>query len=129
MTTSNPTHLYKTTLCTYICSIIQIQSISLQNIINYSTVQIVRRILICSSVRSACTRKIVLKHEFNELNEPNECILYKMFCFFGKHLKTVEFSCTIYFPEALLAYFALLALKVSKTFLKSLACLLYLALL
>ena len=40
-------------------------------------------------------------------------MLYKMFCFFGKHLKTVKLSFTRYFPEALFAYFAL---KVSKTF-------------
>ena len=42
---------------------------------------------------------------------------YKMFFFFGKHLKTVKLSFTRYFPEALLAYF-----KVSKTF--SISCLL-----
>ena len=38
-------------------------------------------------------------------------MLYKMFYFFGKHLKTVKLSFTGYFPEALLTYF-----KVSKTF-------------
>ena len=31
------THFHRTTLCTYICSIIQIQSISLQKIINNNT--------------------------------------------------------------------------------------------
>ena len=92
-------------------SITQIQSIFLQNIINYSTCTNVKRILICSSVRSACTWKIVLKTQNNELNEFSECMLYKMFCFFGKHLKTVKLSFTEYFPEALLAYF-----NVSKTF-------------
>ena len=61
-------------------------------------------------------------------------VLFKMFYFFGKHLKTVNLSFTRYFLEALLSYFALkvsqtfhnflLALKVSKTFLKYLACLL-----
>ena len=61
MATSNPTHFHKTILCTYIYSIIHIQSISLQNIINYSTCTNVRRILICSSVQSACTWKIVFK--------------------------------------------------------------------
>ena len=96
-------HFHKTTLCTYICSIIQIQSISLQNILNYSTCTNVRRILIGSSVRSACTWKIVLKHKNNELNELSECMLYKMFCFFGKHLKTIKLSFTRYFPEAWLA--------------------------
>ena len=105
---SGSIHFHKTTLCTYICSIIQIQSISLQNIINNSTVTNVRRVLICSSVRSACTWKIVFKTQNNELNELSECTLYKMFCFFGKYLKTVKLSFTIYFLEAFLAYFALL---------------------
>ena len=71
----------------------------------------VKRILICSNVRSACTWKIVFKTQNNELNELSECMLYKMFCFFGKHLKTVKLSFTGYFPEAVLAYF-----KVSETF-------------
>ena len=113
-----------------------IQSISLQNILNYNTCTNVRRILIRSSVQSTCTRKIVFKTQNNELNELSECMLNKMFCFFGKHLKTVKLSFTEYFPEALLAYLKVsktfctcLLLKVSKTFLKSLACLLYLALL
>ena len=87
-------YIFTTTLCTYICSIIQIQSISLHNIINNSTYTNVRRILICSSVRSACTWKIVFKTQNNELNELSECMLYKMFCFFGKHLKTVKLSFT-----------------------------------
>ena len=74
-------YISTTTLCTYICSIIQIQSISLQNIINNSTDTKVRRILICSSVRSACTWKIVFKTQNNELNELSECMFYKMFAF------------------------------------------------
>ena len=60
-----------------------------------------------------------LKQENNELNELSECMRYKMFFFFGKHLKTV----TEYFPEALLSYFKVsknfctcLLLKVYKTF-------------
>ena len=64
------------------------------------------------------------KKKKKKLNELSECMLYKMFCFFGKYLKFVKLSYTEYFPEALLAYF-----KVYKTFLKSLACLFYLALL
>ena len=152
MATSNPTHSHKTTLCPYICSIIQIQSVSLQNIITNSTCTNVRRILICSSVRRACTWKIVFKTQNNELNELSECMLYKIFLFSRKHLKTVKLSFKKYFPEALLAYFkvsktlctclllkvyktfntcllALLcfSLKVYKTFLNSLACLFYLA--
>ena len=111
MANNNPTHSHKTILCTYICSNIQIQSVSLQNIINNSTCTNVRRILICSNVRSSCTWKIVFKIQNNELNELSECMLYKMFFFPRKHLKTIKFSFTRYFPEALLAYF-----KVSKTF-------------
>ena len=72
---SGSTHFHKTTLCTYIYSIIQIQSISLQNILNNSTDTKVRRILICSSVRSTCTWKIVFKTQNNELNELSECML------------------------------------------------------
>ena len=93
--------------------IIQIQSISLQKLINNNTDTTIRRILICSSVWRACTWKIVFNTENNEINELSECILYKIFCFFGKHLKTVKLSFTRYFPKALLAY---VALKVSKTF-------------
>ena len=77
----------------------------LTNILNNSTVANVRRILICSNVHSACTWKIVFKTQNNELNELSECMLYKFFCFFGKYLKTVKLYFTIYFPEALLAYF------------------------
>ena len=99
MATGNPTHSHKTTLCTYICSIIQIQSVSLQNIINNKTATNVRRILICSSVRCDCIWKIVFKIQNNELNELNECMLYKMFCFSGKHLKTVKLSFTIFFQK------------------------------
>ena len=140
MATSNPTHSHKTTLCTYICSIIQIQSVSLQNIINNNTCTIVRRILICFSVRSACTWKIVFKTQNNEVNELSECMLYKMFLFSGKHLKTVKLSFTIIFqkPCLLLKVYktfntfllALLcfSLKVYKTFLNSLACFTLLAL-
>ena len=80
-------------------------------IIINSTYTNIKRILICSSVRSACTWKIVFKTQNNELNELNECMLYKMFCFFGKYLKTIKLSFTIYFLEALLAYFALLFFK------------------
>ena len=110
-------YIFTTTLCTYIYSIIQIQSISLQNIINYSTDTNVRRYLICSNIWSACTWKIVFKTQNNELNELSECMLHIMFCFFGKYLKTVKLSFTIYFPEALLAYFAL---KVYKNFINPL---------
>ena len=119
MATSNPIYSHKTTLCTYICSNKQIQSIFLQNVINYSTCTNVRRILLCSSVQSACTWKIVFKIENNELNELSECMLYKMFFFSGKHLKTVKLSLQL-FSRSLAC---LLCLKVSKTFLKSLACL------
>ena len=125
---------------------------SLHNIINNITCTNVKGILICSSVRRACTWKIVFKIQNNELNEFSECMLYKMFFFSRKHLKTVKLFFIEYFPEALLAYFkvsktlctclllkvyktfntcllALLcfSLKVCKTFLNSLACLLYLA--
>ena len=123
MATSNPTHSHKTTLCIYICSIIQTQSVSLQNIITNSTCTNVRRILIGSRVRHACTWKIVFKAQNNELNELSECMLYKMIFFSRKHLKTVNLSFTEYFPEALLAYFKVsktlctcLLLKVYKTF-------------
>ena len=80
--------------------------------------------------------KLFLKQENNELNDLSDCMLYKMFYFFRKHLKTVKLFFTGYFPEALLACFKVsktlctcLLLKVYKTFHKSLACLLYLALL
>ena len=123
MATSNPTHSHKTILCTYICSNIQIQSDSLQNIITNSTCTNVRRILICSSVLRTYTWRIVFKIENNELNELSECMLYKMFFFFRKHLKTVKLSFTEYFPEVLLVYFKVsktlctcLLLKVYKTF-------------
>ena len=152
MATSNPTHSQKTILCTYICSNIQIQSIFLHNILTNSTCTMSGQTLLCSSVLRTCTWKIVFKIENNKLNELSECMLYKMFFFSRKHLKTVKLSSTEYFPEALLAYFkvsktlctclllkvyktfntcllALLffSLKVCKTFLNSLACLLYLA--
>ena len=78
--------------------------------------------------------EIVFKIQNNELNELSECTLYKMFFFSRKHHKTVKLSFIEYFPEVLLAYFKVsktlctcLLLKVYKTFLNSLACLLYLA--
>ena len=92
--------------------IIQIQSIFLQNIINYSTCTNVKRILICSSVRSACTWKIVFKTQNNELNELNECMLYKIFFFSGKHLKTVKLSFTIIFKKPCLLTLKFLKLSV-----------------
>ena len=52
-----------------------------QNIINNGTCTNVRRILICSSIRYACTWKIVFKIQNNELNELSECMFYKMFHF------------------------------------------------
>ena len=115
------------------------------------------QILLCSSLLRTCTWKIVFKIENNELNELSECILYKIFFFFGKHLKTVKLSFTIIFQKPclltlkfpklyVLACFctclllkvyktfniwllALLcfSLKAYKTFLNSFACLLYLA--
>ena len=44
-----------------------------------------------------------LKQENNELNKLSECMLYTMFVFFGKYLKTVKLSFTRHFPETLLA--------------------------
>ena len=87
---------------------------SLHNIINYSTCTISGQVLLCSSVSHACTWKIVFKIQNNELNELSECMLYKMFCFFFKHLKTVK----LYFLQDIFQKpcFALLALKVTKTF-------------
>ena len=92
------------------------QSVSLQNIINNSTAQIVRRILICSSVWYACTWKIVFKTQNNELNELSECMFYKMFCFSGKHLKTVKLSFTIIFQKPLLLTLKFLKLYVLACF-------------
>ena len=89
---------------------------SLHNIINYSTCTNVRRILICSNVRRACTWKLVFKIQNNELNELSECMFYKMFFFSGKHLKTVKLTFTIIFQKS-----CLLTLKVSKAFLYLLA--------
>ena len=57
------------------------------------------QILLCSSVLRTCTWKIVFKTQNNELNELNECMLYKMFCFSGKHLKTVKLSFMIIFQK------------------------------
>ena len=116
MATSNPTHSPKITLCTYICAIIQIQSVSLQNIINNSTCTNVRRILICSSVRYVCTWKIVFKIQNNELNELSECMFYKMFCFSGKHLKTKKLSFTIIFQKPCLLTLKFLKLSVLACF-------------
>ena len=89
-----------------------IQSISLQNILNYNTCTNVRRILLCSSVRSACTWKIVFKTQNNELNELSECMLYKMFCFSGKYLKTVKLSFTNIFQKPCLLTLTFLKLSV-----------------
>ena len=55
------------------------------------------------------------KTQNNELNELSECVLYKMFLFFGKHLKTVKLSFTIIFQKP-----CLLTLKFLK--LSALAC-------
>ena len=110
MTTSNPTHYHKTTLCTYICSIIQIQSVSLQNIINNRTDTKVRRILICSSVRSACTWKIVFKTENNELNELSECMLLENVLLFRKTSKNCKTSFYMIFSRNI-SFFALLYFK------------------
>ena len=62
-------------------------------------------------------------------------MLYKMFFFSRKHLKTEKLSFTEYFPEALLAYFKVsktlctcLLLKVYKTFNICLLALLYFSL-
>ena len=115
MATSNLTHFHKIHYVhTYIPNT-QFQSVPLHNIINNNTCTNVRRILICSSVRSACTWKIVFKTQNNELNELSECMLYKMFLFSGKHLKTVKLSFTIIFQKP-----CLLALKILK--LSILAC-------
>ena len=116
MAISNPTHSHKTILCTYICSNIQIQSIFLHNILTNSTCTNVKRILICSSVRSSCTWKIVFKTQNNELNELSECMFYKMFFFSAKHLKIVKLTFKIIFQKP-----CLLTLKVSKAFLYLLA--------
>ena len=123
MATSNPTHSHKTILCTYICSNIQIQSILLHNILTNSTCILSGQTLLCSNVLRTYTWKTVFKIENNELNELSECMLYKMFIFSRKHLKTVKLSFTEYFPKALLAYFKVsktlctcLLLKVYKTF-------------
>ena len=112
MATSNPPQFLKTTLCTYICSILQLQSISLQLFLITVLAQNIRKILICSSVRSACTWKIVFKTQNNELNEPSECMLYKIFCFSGKHLKTVKLSFTIIFQKPCLLTLKFLKLYV-----------------
>ena len=86
----------------------------LHNILNNSTCTISGENLLCSSVLRTCTWKIVFKIQNNELNELSECMIYKMFYFFGKHLKNIKLSFTHIFQKL---YFALLALKVSKTFL------------
>ena len=78
------------------------------------------QVLLCSSISHACTWKIVFKIQNNELNELSECMLYKIFCFFFKHLKTVKLSLQDIFQKPC---FALLALKVTKTFFFLLACL------
>ena len=117
MATSIPTHSHKTILCTYICSIYNFKVFSLHNIINYSTCTMSGQILLCSSVPHACTWKIVFKIQNNELNELSECMLYKMFCFF---LKTSQNYKTLFY-KIFSRSLALLALKVTKTFLYLLA--------
>ena len=104
-----PTHSHKTTLCTYICFNIQIQSIFLHNILTNSTCTMSGQTLLCSSVLRTCTWKIVFKIQNNELNELSECMFYKMFLFSGKHLKTVKLSFKIIFQS--FACFALLFFK------------------
>ena len=116
METNNPTHSHKTTLCTYICSIIQIQSVSLQNIINNSTCTNVRRILICSSVRCACTGKLVFKTQNNELNELSECMLYKMFPFSENISKLYNSLLQDIFQKPCFLTLLCFTLKVFKTF-------------
>ena len=81
---------------------------SLHNIRNSSTCTMSRQILLCSSVLCTCTWKIVFKIEDNELNELSECMLYKMFCYSGKHLKNVKLYFTNIFQKL---YFDLLAFK------------------
>ena len=69
----------------------------------------------CSSVLRTCTWKIVFKMETNELNELSECMLLEKVLFFRKTSQKCKTLFYKYFPEALLA------LKVSKTFLCLLA--------
>ena len=52
-------------------------------------------------------------------------MLYKMFYFFEKHLKTVNSLLQDIFQKPCLLTLLFFALKVSKTFFQSLACLLY----
>ena len=120
MATSIPTHSHKTILCTYICSIYKFKVFSLHNIINYSTCTMSEQILLCCSLPHACTWNIVFKIQNNELNELSECMLYKMFCFF--FLKTSQNYKTLFLQDIFQKpCFALLALKVTKTFLYLLA--------
>ena len=119
MTTSIPTHSHKTILCTYICSIYKFKVFSLHNISNYSTCTMSGQILLCSSVPHACTWKIVFKIQNNELNELSECMLYKMFYFFSENISKLYNSLLQDIFQN--PCFALLALKVTKTFLYLLA--------
>ena len=118
MATSNPTHSYKTILCTYICSNIQVQSIFLHNILTNSTCTMSGQTLFCSSVLHTYTWKIVFKIENNELNELSEYMFYKNFFLMKTSYMNVKPSFTIILQKF---YFALLALKVTKTFLYLLA--------
>ena len=51
-----------------------------------------------------------------ELNELSECMFYKMFCFSGKHLKTVKLSFTIIFQKPCLLTLKFLKLYVLACF-------------
>ena len=77
------------------------------------------QILLCSSALRTCTWKIVFKYENNELNELSECMLLKNVLLFRK---TPQNCKTFVYNIFQKLYFALLALKVSKTFLCLLAC-------
>ena len=111
-----PNTFSQNTLYTYIYSNTQFQSVPLHNIINNNTCTNVKRILICSNVRSACTWKIAFKIQNNELNELSEYMLYKMFFFSGKHLKTVKLSFTIIFQKPCLLTLKFLKLSVLACF-------------
>ena len=82
----------------------------LQKLVNTALILEVKRILICPSFRRACTWKLVLKQENNELNELSECMLYKMLAFSEKCLKTVKLPFSKHFQKPCFA------LKVSKNF-------------
>ena len=69
-----------------------------------------------SSVRRACTWKIVFKIQNNELNKFSECMFYKMFFFSGKHLKTVKLTFIIIFQKPCLLTLKFLKLSVLDCF-------------